>query len=67
MAENLSVPFEPQFQHTTTLQLEDGQWMIESHCPTCGAFVAASPNIKLILIAERCHSCAELSEGRRTA
>ena len=54
-----------QFHHTIVLQLEDGHWIIESHCPICGAFIGASPNLQMILIAERCHRCSRRREERR--
>jgi hypothetical protein len=31
--------------------------LTESHCPICGAFIAASTNFNLILIAESFHVC----------
>jgi hypothetical protein len=31
--------------------------VIMSYCPRCGKFVAASPDLKIILIAEAHHDC----------
>jgi hypothetical protein len=44
------------FRHTIT---KDAAKVIESYCPECGAFVAASPSFKTILIAEALHHCAD--------
>ena len=57
MAESLRVPLEPEFQHSKRLRAQDGLCIIESHCPICGAFIAAGQSIKLIHIAEQFHSC----------
>ena len=60
------VTFELRFQHKVKLRVTDGLSAIESHCPVCGAFIAASPHVKLIQIAERFHSCAaEMSRQKK--
>jgi hypothetical protein len=35
----------------------NGAHVVVSYCPRCGRFVAASPNLKVILIAEGLHTC----------
>jgi hypothetical protein len=54
--------FSPPFRHTVT---EDAAKVIESYCPECGAFVAASPSFKTIVIAEALHHCPERYENDR--
>jgi hypothetical protein len=34
-----------------------GARVIMSYCPRCGRFVAASPSLRIILIAEAMHAC----------
>ncbi len=41
--------------------------VIESFCPICEAFVAASPSLRIILIAEALHSCFQDSDLEQTA
>jgi hypothetical protein len=52
MAELATLPVEPQFQHEIKLFASGILHFIESRCRTCGAFVAAGANAKLIQIAE---------------
>jgi hypothetical protein len=47
------------FQHEVIPRAFEGLCLIESHCPFCRAFIAASPSVKLIQIAESFHSCRE--------
>ncbi len=44
------------FEHVANLRRPH---VIESYCPNCGLFVAASPNPKLLISAELFHTCPE--------
>lgn len=45
------------FLRKLVTRASDGVQLIESHCAMCGGFVAASPSLKLVQIAESLHSC----------
>jgi hypothetical protein len=55
MDDTASVPEAPDFfLHTID---PSGARVIMSYCPRCSGFVAASPSLKIILIAEALHTC----------
>jgi len=57
MNEAASDPQTPEFfLHTID---PSGARVIMSYCPRCNGFVAASPSLKIILIAETLHACSK--------
>jgi hypothetical protein len=57
MAERDAAPPRPAFERTPNRQKP---LVFESYCLICHCFIAASANLKLIDLAEACHSCPEL-------
>lgn len=56
-----SAPSRPvhEFVRDVRLSSNGAPDILQSYCAVCGAFVAASPSLKLILIAEALHCCRE--------
>ena len=55
MSETRQSPRTPEFLHTVA---DDGYRVIVSLCPMRGGFIAASPSLRIILIAEVLHACS---------
>ena len=51
------VPGESEFLHD--IDRRQSQRIITSRCPLCEVFVAASPDFRIILIAEALHHCQD--------
>ena len=56
MEESARLPKSDFFLHTVD---PSGARVVMSYCPRCGKFVAASPDPRIIAIAEAIHDCAK--------
>ena len=55
MPESPKAPRRP-FEHVANLRRPQ---VIESYCPSCGVFVAASSSLQTLELAESAHTCAK--------
>lgn len=57
MAADPVLPLRPLFRRDVSFRIREKSYLIQSHCSDCGLFIAASPYLSLILIAESFHVC----------